>query len=345
MPAVLGAVQSDPTLAPRAETAIAIGYEVGLRIAASRDVRTLDTVNSGRWSGQGVAAAVGWIEGLPPRVIAEAVALAGAVAPHMGFAEFTQVGNHVKEAIPFATANGVAALRFAEVGLRAPLDLLDDARTFDGSILLDGLGQRWMIETCYFKPYGCCRWIHSSIDGLIAVMARSKLPSSQISRIRVETFAKAALVLNNQIAPKSLEAAQFSLPFCLGIVAIHGPQALIPMTNPDLLTDPEVLEVSSRVEVVLDAEMDSYFPLAVPSRIDVDYGDAPLRETIMNPLGESTNPMDWDTLYGKFHALTTSQLTSGQESDLRKALVDMQSGDIRPLLAELARPFLALGTE
>jgi 2-methylcitrate dehydratase PrpD len=41
VPAVLAAVHANPELAKRALDAIAIGYEVGVRIAASRDLRNL----------------------------------------------------------------------------------------------------------------------------------------------------------------------------------------------------------------------------------------------------------------------------------------------------------------
>ncbi|MFD5858774.1 MmgE/PrpD family protein [Streptomyces chartreusis] len=337
VPAVLAAVHEDPALAPRAVTAVAIGYEVGLRIAASRDVRTLDTVITGRWCGQGVAAAIGWLKRLSPRVIAEAVAAAGSVAPIMAVAEFTEVGNHVKEAIPHATANGLASLHLAQAGLIAPLDILDDARIFSRSTLLDGLGERWMIESCYFKPYSCCRWIHAPIDGLLKIMADENLTFQDITKIHIDTFGK-AMTLNNQKAPKSLEAGQFSIPFCLGVLATRGPEALVPMTDPDLLNDPKILAFASLVEVAFDSEMDSYFPSAVPSRISVSSRGATYSETVMAPLGEPSNPMGWDALFGKFHALASHHLASHQEAALRRALDDMRLGDLAPLLSELARP-------
>jgi 2-methylcitrate dehydratase PrpD len=139
-----------------------------------------------------------------PRVIAEAISAAGSVAPIMAVAEFTEVVNHVKEAIPHATANGLACLHLAQAGFVAPLDILDDARVFSGERLLDGWGKPWMIESCYFKPYSCCRWIHASI-GLLKITADRKPFFQDITKIRVETFGK-AMNLNNQKAPKSLQA-------------------------------------------------------------------------------------------------------------------------------------------
>lgn len=338
VPAVLAAVHQDPELAPRAVTAIAIGYEVGLRIAAARDLRTLDTVNSGRWSGQGAAAAVGWLRQLPARVIAESIATAGAVAPYMGFAEFTEVGNHVKEAIPFGAANGLASIRLAQAGFLSPLDVLDDARSFDPTVLTDGLGDSWMIETAYFKPYSCCRWIHASIDGLLQIMSAHRLTADDIVSIHIETFERAALGLNNQVAPKTLEAAQFSIPFCLGAIAVHGAGALIPMTDPTLLHDPRILAVAERTEVSLDPEMDTFFPGAVPSRVTVTTSTMSISETVMAPLGEPTNPLTWGALIAKFHALASRSLPTANQARLRAALDAMGMGNLLPLLAALAEP-------
>lgn len=338
IPAVFAALHQDRSLEARALGAIAIGYEVGLRIAASRDLRALDTVNSGRWCGQGVAAAIGWLKQLPPQVIAQAIAAAGTVAPHMPAAEFTQIGNHIKEAIPHATANGLMCLHLAEAGYAAPIDMLDDRRHFDADKLLRGFGESWMIETCYFKPYSCCRWIHAPIDGLQKIICERRLSLTDISRIRIETFRKGVETLNNQIAPKTLEAAQFSTPFCLGVVAIRGTQALLPMTNLSLLTDPDVLSVARRVEVVLDSELDSHFSAAVPARVTVSCGDTTFTETVMEPLGEPGNPMGWDLLFRKFHTLARSELTSAKHSRLCDALEEMKAGVLAPLLLELATP-------
>lgn len=337
IPAVLAAVHENPNLATKALDAIAIGYEVGIRIAASRDLRTLDTVDSGRWCGQAAAAAIGWLHRLSPAIIADAIAAAGTVAPMIATANFTQVGNHIKEAIPHATINGLTSLHLAEAGFNAPLDILNDIRYFDGETLLDGWGETWCVETAYFKPYSCCRYLHAPIDGLLKIMRDKGLSFREISRIRVETFHR-ALSLPNQVEPRSLQHAQYSIPFCLGVAAVRGSGALLPMTDADLLIDPTILAVSSLVELVPDDELDRYFSAAVPSRITVSCGETHLTETVMAPLGEPTNPMGWDDLFNKFHHLASMQLSTSHESDLRKALNKVREGDITLLLTELARP-------
>nr|UVY99605.1 hypothetical protein K4M20_00332 [Agrobacterium fabrum] len=204
-------------------------------------------------------------------------------------ANFTQVGNHVKEAIPHATINGLVSLHLAEAGFVAPLDILDDPRYFNAQALLEGWGVSWYIETSYFKPYSCCRYLHAPIDGLLKIMADNEMASRDILKIRVETFGR-AMSLPNQVAPNSLQHAQYSVPFCLGVAAMRGAGPLLPMTDTNLLKDPEIIGVSSLVELVFDAELDGYFSDAVPSRITVFGRDRSFTETVMAPLGGTDEP-------------------------------------------------------
>jgi len=67
--------------AERVLTAIALGYEIGVRISAAATSGRCTRSTAGLWCGQGVAAAVGWLRGLAPETIAHAIAIAGTTAP------------------------------------------------------------------------------------------------------------------------------------------------------------------------------------------------------------------------------------------------------------------------
>ncbi|HZF35984.1 MAG TPA: MmgE/PrpD family protein, partial [Candidatus Angelobacter sp.] len=170
IPAVIATAEAIDAGAERVLTAIALGYESGVRISAARDFRALHTFDSGLWCGQGVAAAVGWLRGLAPETIAHAIAIAGTTAPGQTATGYTRLmGNHVKEGIAWATATGVTAVELAAHGFTGPTDFLDDATRYDPSILTAALGERWHIEDGYFKLYSCCRWAHAAIDGMLEI--------------------------------------------------------------------------------------------------------------------------------------------------------------------------------
>ncbi len=333
VPAVLAAAQTLDATGEKALIAIAIGYEVGIRIAAARDLRAIDTLITGRWCGQGVAAAIGWLKGDNAEQIAEAMAIAGAVAPHMVVAEYTQIGNHTKEAIPFGTANGILAGALAAEGFKGPLDILDHD-SFDLKVLVNGNGGEWFIETTYFKPYSCCRWIHAPIDAILAV--GEDIDWNEVSEIEVETFGR-TMSLNNQIRPSTVQAAQYSTPFCVAAAAINGAKCLQPMSD-QLLTDERVHTLAAKVRMSVDPMLDGMFPAAVPGRVTVKTGNLTIAKEVLAPKGEATNPMNWDELIAKLGAISVPRLGSAGTAEVIEALLALRTvSEISPLLKCLAR--------
>ncbi len=336
VPAVLGAAQSFGATDEQALVAIAIGYEVGIRIAAARDLRTVDTLITGRWCGQGVAAAVGWLRGRPVDEIAEAIAIAGAVAPHMLVAEYTQVGNHTKEAIPFGAVNGIVAARLAESGFKGPTDILDNPAYYDADRLARGAADgRLLIETGYFKPYSCCRWAHAPIDAMLELVDE-ELDWRAIDKIEVHTFGR-TLTLNNQPHPQTIQAAQYSVPFCVAAAAVGGIAVLQPMTE-ELLDNAEVHALAERVTLIVDPKLDAAFPAAVPGRLVVTTGARQYAREVGAPKGEATNPMSWGELTAKLRTLGTGRLGQSHLDAVLEAVEQLHGdGTLGPLYACLAR--------
>lgn len=335
IPAVIATAQAHGADAERVLTAIAIGYEIGVRIAGARDVDTLHTFDSGLWCGQAAAAAAGWLRGLDTTHLANAIAIAGTTAPGQTATAYTRLmGNNVKEGIPFATALGLVAVELAAQGFTGPIDFLDEEQRYDRTILTADLGRSWLIETTYFKPYGCCRWAHAAIDALLDLMRDNHVAADEIRAVRVETFAQ-ALWLNNDMAPPTLEAAQYSVPFCLAAAAIHGAEALLPLAE-TTLADPRVLGFAPRVTVEVAPDLDPMFPKSVPARIAVVTAQGLLRRTVLSPRGEPANPLSDDDLRAKFSTIARQSLTASASASLLEALVALDGGEIAPLLASLA---------
>ena len=341
IPAVLATAEAHGADAERVLAAIAIGYEIGVRIAGARDVDTLHTFDSGLWCGQGAAAAAGWLRGLDATRIANAIAIAGTTAPGQTATAYTKLmGNNVKEGIPFATALGLVAVELAAAGFTGPVDFLDEEARYERSVLSADLGARWLIETAYFKPYGCCRWAHAAIDALLQLMQQERLGANDIKGVHVETFTQ-ALSLNNDLAPPTLEAAQYSVPFCLAAAAIHGAEALLPLEEP-LLRDPAVLAFAPRVTLSIAPDLDPMFPRSVPARLTVTTARGTHRQSVLAPRGEPVNPLNDGDLLAKFSTIARRQLAPAHESALLQAIDAFRAGDLAPLLGALGRiPALA----
>lgn len=54
------------------------------------------------------------------------------------------------------------------------------------------LGDHWTIGKNYIKPYPVCRWAHTPLDGLRALMAKHGLDAARIARSDVCTFRESA---------------------------------------------------------------------------------------------------------------------------------------------------------
>lgn len=321
--------------AQRALVAIALGYEIGVRISAARDLKTIATVNSGLWSGQAVAAAVGWMRRLSPRQIAHAIAIAGTTAPSQSATAYTKFrGNSVKEGIPWGAANGVLAVDLALAGFTGPIDILDDPTRFDPAMLLDQLGQGWHINNTYFKPYSCCRWLHAPVDALLALMAEHEIAAAEIVGIETETFGR-TLTLSNEIEPATLEGGQYSLPFCLGVAATSGALALLPLRE-EQLTDAAALQMAKRVTMTVRPEFDAMFPAAVPGAVRLTTASGVFERTVLMPKGEPSNPMSWQDIERKFLTVTEGRVDASTVERLLDSVLALRKGDIAPLRSTLA---------
>jgi 2-methylcitrate dehydratase PrpD len=342
IPAVLATAAELDASDDRIFTAIALGYEIAVRISASRDFSALTTMVSGPWVGQGAAAAAAYLRGLGPAVTAQAIAIAGASAPNLAAIAYSRVmGNHLKEGIPWATATGLTAVDLATAGFTGPTDLLDNEALFDQSKLLADLGSRWAVEGVYFKPYSCCRWAHAAIDAMLELRERHGKAFVCGSNIEVHSFGWAAR-LNNEKKPKTLESAQYSVPFCVAVAAVHGSGPLVRLSE-ETLSDREVLAVAERVSIVIDNEFDSFFPAAVPARVVVSAVGARDERTVMAPLGEPTNPLDWAALTQKFEAIAQGIMPYSRQRQLLVAIEQLARGELSSLIRAFSEP-LAVDT-
>jgi 2-methylcitrate dehydratase PrpD len=156
------------------------------------------------------------------------------------------------------------------------------------------------------------------------------------AEIEIETFAR-ALTLNNDLAPASLEAAQYSIPFCVALAAVHGAETLLPVTTQSL-QDGAVAALARRVTLSVDGELDRMFSQAVPARVTVVVPSGRFTTTVLAPKGEPANPLAWDELRAKFDAVARPRVTARGAAALVAGIEALERGDIAPLQAALAMP-------
>jgi 2-methylcitrate dehydratase PrpD len=186
------------------------------------------------------------------------------------------------------------------------------------------------------KPYAGCRWLHAALDALIALMNEHALRADAIEAIEVETFSR-ALRLPNETAPRTLEAAQFSLPFCLALAAFAGADGLLPMRS-EALRRPDVATLARRVRMRLDPELDRRFPGQTPARVTLVTASGRFTRQVEHPLGDVANPMSPEQLTRKFHALAAGSWSDARRSEALAAIGRLAATGPTALLDLLAAP-------
>jgi 2-methylcitrate dehydratase PrpD len=300
--------------------AITIGYDVACRVGAARDFSKLPTLSTGRWCAYGVATAAGRLRRLPASILAQALAIAGSQIPDLAASGYSRLmGNHVKEGIPWATMLGLVAVDLAREGFTGPLDILDHPDYFNPQQITAMMESALAIEQIYFKPYSSCRWSHAAIEALVSILNENSLTFKAIDRITVETFER-ALRLNNYPDPSNLEAAQYSISFCLGVAAVKGPASLLPLTEASL-HDANIVQFARRVRLTSNTGLSALFPRKTPARVIVDTPAGRIEKTVTDPLGDPANPMTQAALESKFCCLTREYLTSDQQQQVIESVM------------------------
>ncbi len=303
---------------PEILRAIVIGYEVGVSVASAR----LSYGNTGTWSSYATVAAAAALRGTQPDVLAHALAIAGESSPSQAFLSAPAQtpppeGSDVKEGIPWSVVTGLVALGLAEAGSTGPRNILDSVHHYRFPDVLS-LGSHGHIRNTYFKLYACCRHIHAPLDATLAVLAAHRIDPGSIDAVEVQTYS-GALRIPNKPDPSDLIDVQYSVPYCLALVMLVGPSALLPLTE-EALGLSVVSELARKVTLSLDDALDARFPAETLARVIIRSGGRRYVSDVTAPRGEASNPLSWAELEDKLRAATRLVATKEQQDDLLRAL-------------------------
>ncbi|HEV7256636.1 MAG TPA: MmgE/PrpD family protein [Bosea sp. (in: a-proteobacteria)] len=342
IPAVLAVAQQASATTEELLQAIVVGYEVGVSVGAARRFYA----NTGMWSGYGVVAALGFLRRTPPEQLAHAFAIAGIGAPNQlhagaGPAFRAQEGSDVKEGIPWSSVTAAGGLLMAEAGHTGPLGLLDNDEHFRLEGLADGLGRQHYITRNYMKFLACCRHCHAPVEALLGVMTRNAIDPHHIEAIEVATYS-GALRLANRPRPQSFTDIQFSIPYCLGLVALDGIEALMPLAD-SAVDRLDVIALAEKVALRLDPELDARFPAETLSRVTVRAAGQSFVSPVTAPSGEASAAPSWEDLEDKLRRASRIVATPAQQERLLDALRRLRAGDHMPFFAALAEIRLGQG--
>lgn len=204
---------------------VILGYELAVRTATALTPswnRHRLVHGSGTRHTLGAAAAVAAVAGYGPDDVAELLGCAAQLAPIPHAAKFgwsEQRLTWLKDNNARAASAAVRAWQFVDEGFEGPRTVLDGEDGFwrmagsdqcDWDVLATPLDGPYKLPELAFKPYPCCRWLHTTAEATEAAAA----DVSTVSTVEVETTRRVAdsFVLE----PSNQVNAEFSLPFVVG---------------------------------------------------------------------------------------------------------------------------------
>ena len=297
------------------------GYEAALRIgeAVMPDHYRRGWHSSGTIMSFGAAVTAGRLLKLDQIAMGWALGTAGAQASG-NFAHLTERAMTKDFNCGHAAKSGVIAAMLAAGGFTGPTDVLENPRGFlvlyggnnHPERLTVGLGTAWKVLEMSHKPYSACRYIHPSIDAVLALQQQTRFTPSDVKQIKARILSTGAALVNDPFpweGNKGLQGTRFSTHFNIAVAMLHGRQGLwnlLDKKSPLQYRDSaEIREIMKKIEVIPDADLDLGFPDQWSSVLEIELTNGKrLSRRVDYPTGEPENPMDQSMLAEKFQRLT-----------------------------------------
>lgn len=249
-------------------TAIVAGFEVLTRVGLTvRDFRRRQGYHgTGNVGAFGAAAAGGKILGFSEDLMEQTIG--GAAFNSSGLSEAPEEGRgHMKRTFAgMASSAGVRAALLAREGLTGPATALDGVRGFAKAFggqeanletLTRDLGSTWEILDVHYKVYAQDGFIQPMTQALAAIRASHPFEVADIEEVRLGTHRDARDFTVGVIRkPHDITSAQFSAYFSAALFLVTGGAGFHEYTEENL-HNPEILELSKRVHVEVDDEIQS----------------------------------------------------------------------------------------
>ncbi len=297
VPALCAFAQAKPDLRARdALIALAISYEVAARAGIALHASVSDYHTSGAWNALGVAALACRLNGNSPEVLRHAFGIAEYHGPRSQM--MREIANPTMlhdGSGPGALIGSMASLMAADGFTGAPALTVEAP---DAAPHWADLERFWTVDQNYIKPYPICRWAHAAIDALAMVMRDYGLHNDQIAHVRVNTFREAAQLYPSM--PQTTSQAQYSLPFALAVLLVHGHIGPKHIAGAGL-SDAGIEAALGKISVNESPRHSDRFPLGRWSDVDVELTDGTILQSgDIHARGGPEAPMDISEVEEKF---------------------------------------------
>ena len=303
VPALFAFAEAQRNLLGRdALAAMVMSYEIAARAGIALHASVSDYHTSGAWNALGVAALACRLRGATPDQLRHAFGIAEYHGPR------SQMMREIANPTMLHDGSGMGAMVGAMAALMAMQGFTGapalTVESQDAAQHWDDLGTRWTIAENYIKPYPICRWAHAALDAVTWLITEYDLQAKDVARVEVNTFAESAALFPG--IPTTTSQAQYSLPFALAALLVHGKISPNEITDAGL-TDPNVAALVPRITVQEDARYSDRFPAGRWSDVTIELRDGTrLASGESNARGGPEAPMAMQEVEAKFHVMTAA---------------------------------------
>lgn len=310
-----------------------IGYEVTLRLAMAmfphhRRMGFHPTATCGTF---GAALAAGKILGLSAPEMVNALGIAGTFAS--GLREGKGDALMMKRIHGGKAAqSGILAALLSKNGFKAPETIFEGnngffrlfSKEYDPKKITEGLGESFVTDQCYYKPYSCCRHFHAPIDSLLELIKKNNPKPENIEHIHLKIYREGTYY--DEKEPKNMLDAQFSLPYTLAVV-LYDHKALLEQFGEDKINHQGIKELASKVTIEFDPNLDEEFvknkKMAHLLEIKCKDGNI-LNNRVDYPKGSERNPFTDEEIFEKFQNLASMALNKERISTIVSLWKDIE---------------------
>ena len=306
----------------------------------------------------GAAASAAKALGLNEEQTGMAYSLAGSMSS--GPLEYPLTDAYAKRFHPGnAARNGVLAAMMAKDGFTGPWNIFDGIygwlnihcekvaeldsngkpvlrKICNPDYLCDALGERYDLLTNSFKVHSGGRFAATSIDACLEIVEKYHIQPEEVKEIRVGAcdFTNRVHFSEGCRQPKTIPAAQFSLPFQLAMVILHGDVSVKRYTEENL-NDPRVMEIMNKVLNFVDPEAEAAYPKHYIAMVTIRLKNGTEQKArVEYPKGDPENKPTTEELHNKFRDLAGLTLSAERVERLLEALIHIEGVEnVRTLTA------------
>ena len=313
------------------------GYEVTSRIGTGTEVKK--TAHShGTWGTIGAAVSAAKLMSFEDAGITAAINMAASMSPANTWTPCLE-GATVRNLYPGRSGfQGIMASHLVLCGFTnledGPSDIYNIllGESFDPEAVVHNLGApgNYRIQQNYFKLHACCLYNHPVLDGVQSLLSEESFVPDDVDSIKVEAPSLATIMTEPE--PANMLAAKFSLPYAVATAIVYN-NTDITAFYPDRLQDPRTLNLSHRVDIVADPEMDLRRYDYPAARVSISLKDGrTIKKDVIAHHGDSQNPASREELMGKFNFLVEDILGADVTARITETVSHLDAlGNIREL--------------